>query len=117
MDKIFIENLALPCRVGITKKERKRRQAVIVDLYLFRDLGEAGISDDPDKTLSYSEVREKVSNFVSKGEFKLLEGIAEGVASLLLANDFVMKVKVRVRKRKYATSPRIGIEITRVRHG
>ena len=42
----------VPCRVGITEKERGRRQAVIVDLYIFRDLTEAGISDDPDKTSS-----------------------------------------------------------------
>jgi dihydroneopterin aldolase len=117
VDKIFIKNLAVSCRVGITEKERGRRQAVIVDLYIFRDLKEAGISDDPDKTSSYSEIRENIFDFVSKGEFKLLESIAEGIASLLLGKTIVMKVKVRVRKKRYATSPSIGIEITRTRHG
>ena len=117
MDKIFIENLVVPCRVGITEKERGRRQAVIVDLYIFRDLREAGITDDPDKTSSYAEIRENVFDFVSRGELRLLESIAEGIASLLLENTVVMKVKIRVRKKKYAMSPSIGIEIMRTRHG
>jgi FolB domain-containing protein len=117
MDKIFIENLVVPCRVGITEKERERRQAVIIDLYIFRDLMDAGISDNPGKTSSYTEIREDVFALVSKGEFKLLESLAEAIASLLLENSIVAKVKVRVRKKKYATSPGIGVEITRNQHG
>jgi 7,8-dihydroneopterin aldolase/epimerase/oxygenase len=117
VDKIFIDNLVIPCRVGITEKERSRRQALLVDLYVFRDLKDAGISDDPEKTSSYSEISENVFSFVSKGEFKLLESIAEGISSLLLKNPLVVKVKVRVRKKKYSSIPSIGIEITRTRHG
>ncbi|MBI3858968.1 MAG: dihydroneopterin aldolase [Thaumarchaeota archaeon] len=116
-DKIFIKNLVVPCRVGVPEMERSRRQHVIVDLYVFRDLRGAGIADDLGKTVSYSEVRQKIFDFVSTGEFRLLESIAEGIASLLLESSAVTKVKVRVSKKKYAKSPNIGIEITRTQHG
>ena len=116
-DKIFIRNLVVPCRVGVPEEERGRRQDVIVDVYIFHDLREAGIADDLGKTVSYSEVRQKIFDFVSKGEFRLLESIAEGIASLLLEGSAVTKVKVRVSKKKYSKSPNIGIEITRVQHG
>jgi len=116
-DRIFVENLVVSCRVGITEKERSRRQAVILDLHIFRDLREAGISDDRGKTSDYAALRESVFELVSRGEFKLLESIAEKVASRLLEGAAVSQVNVKIRKKKYSTSPNIGIEITRTRHG
>ena len=103
--------------MGITENERRRKQAVIIDIFIFRNLSEAGTTDDPEKTLSYSQINDDVLDFVSNGEFKLLEGMADGIASILLKNRTVMKVKVRVRKRKYSVHPSIGIEIVRTRHG
>jgi len=117
MDKIFIENLVVPCHVGLSEAERRRRQVVILDLYIFRDLSEAGKLDDPRKTTSYSEIRNQVFDFVSKGKFQLLEAISEGVASLLLENSSVVKTRVRIRKKKYSTTPKIGVEILRKRNG
>jgi len=54
---------------------------------------------------------------VSKGKFQLLEAISEGVASLLLENSSVVKTRVRIRKKKYSTTPKIGVEILRKRNG
>jgi FolB domain-containing protein len=116
-DKIFIKNLVVPCRVGVPDRERGRRQDVIVDAYIFLDLREAGIADDLDKTVSYSEIRQEIFEFASRGEFRLLESIAEGIASLLLKSSAARMVKIRVSKKKYSKSPKIGIEITRMQHG
>ena len=116
MDKIFIKNLEIETIVGITEKEKANMQTVIVDLYLFRDLASAGTSDDPRKTSSYSKIRDSVQKFVSGGRFNLCEGIAEGTATLLLKNPAVKEVRIRVRKKKYASQPSIGVEITRTRN-
>jgi 7,8-dihydroneopterin aldolase/epimerase/oxygenase len=116
LDKIFIKNLIVPVIVGITEKERSTKQLIIVDIYLYRDLKDAGTSDDPKRTLSYSKIRDSVIDFVSSNKFKLVEGVAEGIASLLLKNKAVEKVKVRVRKEKYADHPSIGVEIVRARN-
>jgi FolB domain-containing protein len=117
VDKIFIRGLLVQARVGITEKERRRKQGVIIDIFIFRDLSEAGTTDDPEKTVSYSQINDYVLDFVANGEFKLLEGLAEGIASILLKNRTVMKVKVRIRKKKYTARPSMGIEITRTPHG
>ena len=116
-DKIVIKNLVVPCKIGLLEEERKRKQDVIVDVEIFHELREAGITDDISKTVSYSEIREKIFDIVSRGESRLLESVAQSIASLLLKDSKTQKVKVRVRKKKYSKAPLIGIEITRLRHG
>jgi FolB domain-containing protein len=116
-DKIFIKNMVLPCKIGLSEKERRKKQDVIVDVEIFRDLREAGISDNISKTASYSEITRKISKLVSGCEARLLESIAQNIASLLLEDSGTGKVTVRVRKKKYSRNPLIGIEITRLQHG
>jgi len=115
-DRIFVENLRLGCRVGITPEERRSPQDVLVDLGLFLDLSEAGGSDDLERTVNYSEAMDRVSRFVSEGEFALLESLAEGVASLALdAFPAVERVRVRARKARYSAEPSVGVELERTR--
>ena len=116
-DKIFIKNLIIPCKIGLLEEERKRTQNLIVDVEIFHELKEAGTTDDIRKTVSYSEIRQKIFDIVSSCEVKLLESVAQRVATLLLEDSETRKVKVRVRKKKYSTNPLIGIEITRLQHG
>lgn len=116
MDIIFIKNLEISTKVGVTEKERGVKQTVIVDLYIYRDLKPAGLSDNPRKTSSYSKIRDGAIEFVSKGEFKLLESIAEGLANVLLEKKAISKVKVRIRKKRHESYPSLGIEIVRTRN-
>lgn len=116
-DKIFIKNLTIPCKIGILEEERSRAQEIIVDAVIFHDLREAGITDDINKTVSYSEIRQKIFDTVSRGEYRLLETVAQKTAALLLQDTETWKVTVRVRKKKYNQDPIIGIEITRLQHG
>ena len=116
-DKVFIKNLVVPCRVGVTSKERSNKQNVVIDIEVFCDLINAGVEDDLSKSINYFEAQEKVTEFIMKSEFKLLESFAEGVASLILKNPLASKVVVSVKKEKYAKEPMMGIEISRDRHG
>lgn len=116
-DKIFIKNLTIPCKIGILEEERSKEQEIIVDAEIFHELREAGITDDINKTVDYSEIRQKIFDTVSTGESKLLETVAQKIATLLLEDTETWKVTVRVRKKKYNQDPQIGIEITRLQHG
>lgn len=116
-DKVFVKNLVLSCKVGVTSEERSMKQNVIIDIEVFCDLVHAGVEDDLSKSINYFAVQERVTEFVTNGEFKLLESLAEGVASLILKNSLVSKVTVLVKKEKYAKEPIMGIEISRDRHG
>jgi len=117
MDTVFIENLRLDCLVGVTEEERLRRQKVVLDVGLTLDLSRAAESRRLDDTVDYREAKRQISQFVTKGEFLLLESLAEGIASLALERFKIDRVVVRVRKEKYSVEPSIGIEIERVRGG
>jgi len=114
-DSVFIENLRLDCLIGVTDEERRQPQKVLVDVILSIDLSRAAASEKIEDTVDYREAKREFSQFVSKGEFVLLEGLAEGIASLALDRFEVERVVVRVRKEKYSVEPSIGIEIERGR--
>jgi FolB domain-containing protein len=116
-DKIYIKNLVLPCKIGILEEERSKVQDVVVDVEIFHELREAGSTDDINKTVDYSLIRQKIFDAVSKGESRLLETVAQKITSLLLEDPETLKVTVRVSKKKYNQDPMIGIEITRIQHG
>jgi 7,8-dihydroneopterin aldolase/epimerase/oxygenase len=115
MDTVFIDNLRLDCRVGVTDEERRQPQKVLVDVTLSLDLGRAAATKDIGDTVDYREAKRLFSQFVSTGEFVLLESLAEGVAAVALDRFEVERVAVRVRKEKYSTEPSIGIQIERSR--
>lgn len=114
-DRIFLNNLRLKCRIGASEKERGEPQEVLVDLSLFLDLRRAGIADNIGRTIDYRKVTRQVERLVSEREFKLLEALAERIASLVLKPAGVARVVVRVRKTKYSSDPSIGVEIERSR--
>ncbi len=116
-DKVFIKNLVVPCKVGVREKERSRKQDVIVDVVIFHDLRKAGMTDDLGNTVSYSEVKRKILDLISSGEFSLLETVAERIASLLMEDFGTRRIRVRVRKKKYSKNPLMGVEITRSENG
>lgn len=115
MDRIFLENLRLDCLIGVTDEERRRPQKVMLDVSLFLDLSAAAASEKIEETVDYREARRQVSQFVSTGEFLLLESLAEGVASAVLDSFKVDRVVVRARKEKYSSDPSIGVEVERLR--
>ena len=116
-DKIFVKNLILPCKVGVSEEERKRKQNLIIDIEISCDLANAGTSDDLKKSINYAEIREKVTELLIKSEFKLLESLAENVASLILMDAKASRVTIEVKKQKYSAKPSMGIQITRDRVG
>ena len=116
-DFVFIRNLVLPCQIGLFSKERRKKQDVIVDLEIHCNLKKAGVSDDIGATVNYSQLIQQISGMVSKRKFRLLESVAESIASLALQDFATKEVTVRVRKKKYNRAPLIGVEITRLQHG
>jgi dihydroneopterin aldolase len=115
MDRVFIHGLRLACRVGITEEERRQPQGVIVDVDMLLDLSRAAKSRDLGDTVDYREARLLITGVMSKGQFRLLETVAEEVAVLLMAKFEIERVNVKICKEKYSSSPAIGIEVERER--
>jgi 7,8-dihydroneopterin aldolase/epimerase/oxygenase len=114
-DRIFIDNLRVKSKTGITEAERREPQEVLLDVSLYVSTRAAGASDDVRDSLDYWVAVKRISDFVSNGEFGLLESMAERLAGLLLEEFPIEKVSVRIRKAKFAGEPSIGVEIVRER--
>jgi FolB domain-containing protein len=98
MDSIFVRQLRLPVRVGVTREERARAQFVFLDLELSRDLARAGATDDLAETFDYGAITSGVAKLLERTEVLLLERLAQTVAEFLLAEDGVLGVTVSVAK-------------------
>ncbi|MNL37171.1 Dihydroneopterin aldolase [compost metagenome] len=81
------------------EEERKLGQRFYVDLELELDLQAAGRSDDLTLTVNYAEVHFLVKKIVETKSFKLIEALAEYIASSLLDTYTVINaVTVKVTK-------------------
>lgn len=116
MDKVFIEGLELPCRVGHIAAERRLPQSLRVDIELYySNLHISGHSDRLEDTIDYSISRNLIAA-VQEREFNLIETVAETLAQTALSFEGVEGIKVTLRKRAPIESVHfVGVEIERFR--
>lgn len=84
MDKMVLRGMEYYGYHGVFEEERKLGQRFYVDLELELDLRQAGVSDDFSRTVNYAEVHELVKKIVEGQSFKLIEALAERIASSVL---------------------------------
>ncbi|MNE24739.1 Dihydroneopterin aldolase [compost metagenome] len=84
MDKMVLKRMEYYGYHGVFDEERKLGQRFYVDLVLELDLSAAGKSDDLTKTVNYAEIHELVKGIVERKSFKLIEALAEHIASVVL---------------------------------
>ncbi|MBI4425010.1 MAG: dihydroneopterin aldolase [Elusimicrobia bacterium] len=114
-DRIRLEGVRCRCRVGVPEAERRKPQAVELDVALELDLRPAARSDDVADSADYWAVEKRVRAAVESAEFKLLERLAEAAARAALAADSrVRAVEVRAAKRP-AVMPRTGRVVVEIR--
>ena len=80
-----------------------------VDAELSVDVGPAAVSDDVRATVDYGVVAARIVEMCIKQRVNLLERLAVGLASMLLAEFPCSEVRVRVRK---LTPPMEGLHAT-----
>ena len=118
MDRILLQGLTFFGRHGCHAAENELGQKFIVDITLECDLRAAGTSDALDDTLNYIAIYEAAKSIVEGEPAKLLEHIAERIATASLEHQIVQSVTVRIRKPHIALPVALeflGVEITRQR--
>jgi dihydroneopterin aldolase len=116
VDKIFLTALSTEAVIGIFDWEREIKQRIEIDLEMSLDLTAAGKSDSIDDTLNYKSVAKRVLAFVGESRFQLVEALAERIASLLLAEFPIARVRVTVHKPgAIRNSSDVGVIIERSR--
>lgn len=114
MTKIFVTGLKLDAEIGVYAHEKGRAQPLVVDVEL--DVPSAGTRKLAD-TINYEVVGERARAIAAEGHIHLVEDFAERLARALLADERVMRARVRVEK-PLALAPEAaaaGVEITVVR--
>jgi 7,8-dihydroneopterin aldolase/epimerase/oxygenase len=118
-DRIVLRAMAFQGHHGVTDEERDLPQLIEVDVEMTVDLRTAGQTDDLAETVDYGEVFERCRQIVEGRSFHLLEGIAEAIATELLAGFAAIEsVLVRVRKPGVPIDGLLeyaGVEIERAR--
>lgn len=98
MDKIIGKGLSFMACHGVLPEEKVTPQKFIVDLELYKDLRQAGLSDDLSKTINYDEVYQDVKEIVEGNSFDLIEKLAETIADNILNKYPISAIKVIVYK-------------------
>ena len=119
-DSIILSRLAVYAHHGLYAEEKRLGQRFFVSLTCMLDLGPAGRSDRYGQTVGYGELAQLVHDIATTRRFRIVEGLAEAIASeVLAAFPRIQSVKVRVEKPE-APVPlifdSIAVEITRSRN-
>ncbi|MGB3535904.1 MAG: dihydroneopterin aldolase [Microcoleaceae cyanobacterium] len=118
MDSIQIQGIRSYGYTGYLKEEQTLGQWFEVDVTLWLDLSQAGMSDAIADTLDYRDTIETVQNKIKTCKYDLIERLTSDIAETLLQQSKVQQVKVQLRK---LTPPipdfsgSIQIEITKIK--
>ena len=120
-DKISLSGMVFYGFHGIDPAEQELGQRFVVDLEVETDLRPAGRSDNPADTVNYSRMYRLVKETMEGPSHKLLESLAETIASGMLDGFSVDSVKVVVKKPEVPMKGSIlshaSVEICRERGG
>jgi FolB domain-containing protein len=112
-DCIFVRDLLVRAIIGINDWEREKKQDVLINLELDRNLRPAAASDDVGDALNYRTLTKAVIAHVETSSYQLVETLAEAIARICLEHG-AERARVRVEKPgalRFAAS--VGVEIVR----
>ena len=119
-DRIELRGLRALGRHGALEGEQDTAQPFEVDVDVEAELREAARDDDLEKTVNYSLVVDTAMGIVGNHRYRLLEALAEAIASGILQIPGVRAVTVSVRKLRppvAADMASAGVRLRRERAG
>jgi dihydroneopterin aldolase len=84
VDKIFVNQMEFYGYHGVFAEENRLGQRFVVDLEIELDLSKAGSNDNLEDSVNYGELYAICKEIVEGKTFKLVESIAEHIASEIL---------------------------------
>jgi 7,8-dihydroneopterin aldolase/epimerase/oxygenase len=99
MDRMVLRRMQFFGFHGVFPEENKLGQKFIVDLDLQMDLSRAARTDNVDDTVNYAELHALVKRIVEGPPLKLIEALAENIASAVLGTyTIISEATVSVTK-------------------
>lgn len=98
LDYIRLHNMVFYGYHGVLPAEREIGQRFAIDVTMYKELSQAGKSDELQHTANYAEVYHCVKRIVEEEKFSLLEALAEAIATEVLERFPVQRVAISIRK-------------------
>ncbi len=99
MDRMLLKRMVFFGYHGVIPEENRLGQKYYVDLDMRLDLAKAAASDDVADTVNYADVHALVKNIVEGPPVKLIETLAQNIASVLLGTyTSIIETTVSVTK-------------------
>ena len=112
-DAIYIEQLELFARIGVTDNERAKPQRLVFSITLWPKTRFEDLEDDIRRSIDYSAVCTAAREFVEKRADKLIETMAAGLAGHLLKTFPLEKVRIELRKFVLPNAEYASVIVTR----
>ncbi len=112
-DQILIQELELFVRIGVPDEERGKAQRLTVSAVLVPRNKFSDLTDDLAETVDYAQVCQSLRNFVAGREDKLLETLANEMASHLLHSFPLTRVKLELRKFVLPETRYVAVQVDR----
>ena len=112
-DKIHIEQLDVFTRIGVPEEERANQQKLTVSISLWPYRQPSDLADHIERAVNYSAVAEETKNFVRDQSVRLIETLADRLASHLLKSFPIQKVTIELRKFALQDTKYVSVTVTR----
>lgn len=93
---LCIKGLNLSTYVGVYEWEKKEKQSLKVDVYLY-EKDKDYIKDSLDDVIDYEKLSYEIKKEIESNQFNLIEKVADTIVGICLR--YCVKVKVRVHKK------------------
>lgn len=114
-DQIIIRGLSLSSHVGVPDEERAKSQVLRINVTLFPLPSERPLEDNIDQTVNYYAVSLRLEEIAKEKPRKLIETLAEDMASSILSEFSVSSVTIEIEKFILPNTHHVGVLITRDR--
>jgi dihydroneopterin aldolase len=97
--QIFLEGLAVSCRIGVPEEERATPQELWLDVEIEVTLPFGEMKDEIERTVDYAELARELGDLAAVRPRRLIETLAADCVRHLLAYAIIERARVRVRKK------------------
>jgi phosphoglycolate phosphatase/dihydroneopterin aldolase len=112
-DTITISDIEVQCSIGVADDERKVPQRLLISLEFEDDFTKASALDDLKATIDYHAAYLLVHEICDQRERKLIETLAEDIASSLLGKLPARHVRVEIKKFILPNTAWVSVKIER----
>jgi len=112
-DAIHIEQLETFAHVGVPENERSAPQRITITITAWPNTGFGKVNDDIGATVNYSDIARVVRDVVQERRDRLIETLAENVASELLKQFPIRRVRLELRKFVLPDAAHVSVSLMR----